>query len=110
MAKLISDLKKGDRVLLTYGEQNGDMADAGTFERYMAMKDRSSFKPWEAIVKANPRGKQPTVVFLEVHGWENDLGDTYAHKIMAFWNGTGWEKIEHTPKQIEMKKLEASMF
>jgi hypothetical protein len=30
------------------------------------------------------RGKEPTVVFLEVHGWENDLGDTYAHQIIGW--------------------------
>ena len=108
--KLISDLQKEDKVLLNYGDQNGDLAEVSSFEKYLSMKDRSSFKPWTGIVKAKPRGKQPTVVFLEVTGWEKDLGDTYAHKIMAVWNGTDWEKIEHTPKQLEMREMEKAMF
>jgi len=113
MYKLISDLKKGDKVLLNYGEQFGDLATCGTFENFMRLDfSNSSFKPWTAIVMSNPRGKNPTIVFLEVHGWETDLGDTYAHKIIGWWNeenGT-WEPIKHTDKQKECEKLEMDFF
>jgi hypothetical protein len=52
------------------------------------------------------RGKEPTVVYLEVHGWENDLGDTYAHQIIGWLDpvsGT-YEPIEHTPKQKQLEQ------
>ena len=113
MFKKISDLKKGDKVILNYGDQNGDFATCGDFKGLMiAMLNASSFHAWEAIVMSKPRGKNPTIVFLEVHGWENDLGDTYAHKIIGWWSDmTGkWEPIEHTEKQKEMEKLEMEMF
>ena len=109
MFKKISDLKKGDKVILNYGDQNGDIASCGTFSRLIRlMLTAPSFHPWEAIVKSNPRGKNPTVVFLEVHGWGKDLGDTYAHKIVGWFDETSgmWEPIEHTEKQKEMEKLE----
>ena len=112
MFKKIVDLKKGDKVLLNYGEQNGDLATCGTFDKFIQLDfNGSSFKAWDAIVMAKPRGKDPTIVFLEVHGWENDLGDTYAHKIIGWFNtesGT-WEPIEHTAKQKKMAVMEREM-
>ena len=100
--KKICDLQKGDRVLLNYGEQNADLVECGTFDRYISLLLKSSFKAWEATVMAKPRGKEPIVVFLKVHGWEEDVGDTYAHKIIGWLDpasGT-FEPIEHTPKQM----------
>jgi hypothetical protein len=104
--KLISELKKGDLVLLSYGEQNGDMADCGTFNKWCQLLLCSSFKAWEAVVMEKPRGKNPTTVFLEVHGWEKDLGSVYAHQIIGWHDEpTGFfEPIEHTPKQLELKE------
>lgn len=110
--KLISELQKGDEVLLNYGDQNGDLATCGTFERWLRLDfNNASYKSWTGIVKSKPRGKNPTVVFLEVHGWETDLGDTYAHKIIG-WKGEDgfWHPIVHTDKQKEMEKLEQEMF
>lgn len=108
MFKKISDLQKGDKVLLNYGSQNGDLATCRNFDTFIKLQfNGASFKPWDAVVMAKPRGKNPTVVFLEVHGWENDLGDTYAHQIIGWWNdesGT-WEPIEHTEKQKQMEKM-----
>jgi hypothetical protein len=113
MFKKICDLNKGDRVILNYGDQNGDIATCGDFKGLMrAMLTAPSFHPWEAIVMSKPRGKNPTVVFLEVHGWEKDLGDTYAHKIVGWFNAESgtWEPIEHTPKQKECEEMERTMF
>ena len=113
MFKKISDLNKGDKVLLNYGEQNGDIATCGTFQKArLLMFTGSSFKPWEAEVLSKPRGKNPTVVFLKVFGWETDLGDTYAHQIIGWFNNESgtWEPIEHTEKQKEMERMVSEMF
>ena len=110
MYKRIVDLKKGDRVILNYGDQNGDIATCNDFKGLMhAILFAPSFHAWEAEVMSKPRGKNPTIVFLKVFGWETDMGDTYAHKIVGWFNeNTGtWEPIEHTSKQKEMEKLEA---
>jgi len=109
--KKISDLKKGDKVILNYGDQNGNLASCGTFTRMVQLMLTSpSFHPWEAVLASNPRGKNPTIVFLEVHGFETELGDTYAHKIIGWWDGSLWQPIEHTPKQKEAEKLEMEFF
>jgi hypothetical protein len=103
--KKICDLKKGDRVLLNYGDQNGDLATCHTFDNWLRMLIRSSFKAWEAEVMERP-SKDPTVVFLKVFGWETDLGDTYAHQIIGWLDpvsGT-FEPIEHTPHQQAMEQ------
>lgn len=96
--KKISDLQKGDRVLLNYGEQDGDMAECGTFERYIRLLLKSSFKAWEGTVVSKPRGKDPSVVNLRVYGWAEDLGDVYAHQIIGWLDPTSgtFEPIEHT--------------
>ncbi len=112
MYKKISDLKKNDKVLLNYGEQNGDLATCGTFERAMRlMFSNSSFKPWEAVIAEKPRGKNPTTVFAEVRGWETELGSVYSHQVIGWWNEVSgvWEPIEHTEKQKEMEKMVAEM-
>lgn len=112
MTKKICELKKGDKVLLSYGEQKGDIVTCGTYEKWVLLHyTGASYKAWEATVRGTPRGKNPTVVFLEVHGFENDLGDVYAHQIIGYWDESvnNWQKIEHTPKQIEMKKMVESM-
>jgi hypothetical protein len=103
MYKKISDLKKGDRVLLNYGEQNGDIATCGTFNRWTSLLLTSSFKAWEGVVMEKPRGKNPTTIFLEVHGWEKDLGSVYAHQVIGWYdeNSGFFEPIEHTTKQKE---------
>jgi len=109
--KKIVDLKKGDRVLLSYGEQNGDIASCGTFDRFIQLDfNGSSFKAWEAEVLSNPRGKDPTVVNLLVHGFGEDMGDTYAHSIIGWMSEIGtWEPIEHTAKQKKMAVMERAM-
>jgi hypothetical protein len=105
----ISELVKGDHVMLNYGVQNGDIATCGDWNRYCRLILTSSFQPWEAEVVSKPRGKDPTVVFLLVHGFGEDIGDVYAHDIMAVQRNGEWVKIEHTPKQLELKKLVNSM-
>ena len=113
MYKKISDLNKGDKVILNYGDQNGDLVTCGDFRNLMRfMLTSPSFHPWEAVVAGKPRGKNPTIVFLEVHGWETELGDTYAHKIIGWFDEKSgmWEPIEHTEKQKECEKMEMEMF
>ena len=103
--KKVAELQKGDRVLLNYGEQNGDLAECGTFDRYIRLLLTSSFKAWEGTVWTKPRGKDPTIVCLKVHGWSDDIGDTYAHKIIGWLDpasGT-FEPIEHTARQKAME-------
>jgi len=100
----ISELTKGQRVLLNYGSQNGDIVTCGDFDRYCRLILTSSFNPWEADVISKPRGKDPSVVFLKVYGWETDMGDTYAHNIMAAQVDGEWVKIEHTPKQKQLEE------
>jgi hypothetical protein len=103
--KKISDLKKGDRILLGYGEQNGDIVSCDTFNKWCRFLLCSSYKAWEGIVESNPRGKDPSVVFLRIFGFEEDLGDTYAFHIIGVQDpATGFfEPIEHTEKQMQLK-------
>ena len=102
--KTTNDLKQGDKVLLSYGEQNGDIADCGTFARWLQLDfNNSSFKAWEAIVMDNKKGNTR---LLEVHGWENDLGSVYSHQIIGWFDesqGT-WQPIQHTPAQLKLKE------
>lgn len=107
----IVDLVKGQRVLLNYGEQNGDMATCRTYERFVQLrKNGASYKSWEAEVVSKPRGKDPKVVCLKVFGFGEDIGDVYAHQIMAAavadQFGTMWVPIEHSKGQ---KDLEAQV-
>jgi hypothetical protein len=110
--KKICDLNRGERVLLNYGDQNGDIATCHTFDRYIRLLLTSSFKAWEATVMMKPRGKDPIVVYLKVHGWAEDLGDTYAHQIIGWFDDTSgtFEPIEHTAKQKQMEATAAAMF
>ena len=106
----INELVKNDRVILNYGSQNGDMATCGSFDRWQALQaNGASFKAWEADVVAKPRGKQPTVVFLKVYGFGTDMGDTYAHNIMAVKRDGAWVPITLEPKQLEMKAMVEAM-
>lgn len=108
--KTTNDLKMGDRVLLSYGEQNGDIADCGTFEQWLRLDfSNSSLKAWEAIVKDNKKGNTRV---LEVHGWEIDLGSVYSHQIIGWFDeseGT-WQPIKHTPAQLKLKEQIKTMF
>jgi hypothetical protein len=109
--KKICDLKKGDRVLLNYGEQNGDIATCGTFEKYIRLLLTSSFKAWEGTVFEKPKGKEPIAVCLKVHGFAEDIGDTYSHQIIGWLDPTSgtYEPIEHTPKQKQMEATVKAM-
>ena len=111
--KKVNELKKGDEVLLNYGDQNGGLAECDSFQRTIELDfNNSSYNPWTGIVMSKPKGKEPTVVFLKVTGWETDLGDTYAHKIIGWKNPESgcWDPIEHTSKQLNCKKLEKELF
>jgi hypothetical protein len=101
----ISELKKGDRVLLNYGDQKGILTECGSFDNYIRLLTTSSFSPWQATVWTKPRGKDPTIVCLKVYGWEEDIGDTYAHKIIGWLDPVtqSFKPIEHTEKQKQME-------
>lgn len=107
MPKKTSDLKKGDKVLLSYGDQNGDIASADTFKKTIALEfTGASYTPWWGEVMEKPRGKNPKRVMLMVHGFETEGGDVWAHQVIGWMNDeTGtWEPIEHTDIQNKFKE------
>ena len=106
----VCDLKKGDRVLLNYGEKDGDLAQCSKLSMALTLKEAGLYTPWEADVMAKPRGKSPIRVFLQVFGWEADIGDTYAHKILAAKVNGEWVELEHTDKEREIEKMERTVF
>ncbi len=103
-----NELKKGTRVLLNYGEQNGDMATCGTWKRYsMLQVTGASFVAWEALLMDNGRGNTR---FCEVYGWNTDLGSVYSHQIMAYMDeDVAWVPVEHTQAQLKLKEQVAAM-
>ena len=111
VSKKVGNLKKGDRVILAYGDQNGDLAGCRDFNKLIQhIFNNSSYHAWEAEV-VSFRGKDPTIVCLNVFGWETEIGDTYAHEIIGWMepsSGT-WQPIEHTKKQLDMLKTVQSM-
>lgn len=120
MFKKVAELKKGDRVILAYGDQGGDMARCDSFDKLIGhIFHNSSYHPWQADVAANPRGKDPTVLMLHVpdvidgqpNAFGDDIGDTYAHEIIGWMdkNSGTWQPIEHTKKQLDMRKLVADL-
>ena len=102
----INELVKNDRVLLSYGAQNGDIVNCANLNKALSIP---SYSPWEADVVSKPRGKQPTIVCLKVYGYDTEIGDTYAHKILAVKRDGEWVPIELEPKQMEMKALVEGM-
>jgi hypothetical protein len=105
MTKRTADLKAGDRVILAYGEQRGELTRCDSFEKFiMHIFHGSSYKAWEAEVVDPANDLDPTIVCLAVFGWETEIGDTYAHEIIGWKDKDGfWQPIEHTPEQIEMR-------
>jgi len=102
MTKKTNDLKKGDRVLLANGEQFGDLANCGTYERYLKMKNTTSFKPWEAVIADNKKGNTRIAT---VEGFFTETGSIYSHEIMAWKDENGdWQPIEHTKEQLQLER------
>jgi hypothetical protein len=104
MTKTTNDLKKGDRVLLNYGIQNGELTTCDTFEKWLSLDfNNSSYKSWEARVMDNKKGNTR---FLEVHGWEKDLGSVYSHQIIGWFDTSSgtWQPITHTEAQLKLKQ------
>jgi len=104
MEKTTNDLKKGDRVLLAYGEQNGDLASCGTFIRWLQLDfNNSSYKSWEGTIADNRHGN---IRMVDVRGWETEIGSVYAHDIIAWFDDTQgtWQPIKHTEKQLQLNE------
>lgn len=97
-----NDLKKGARVLLGYGDKDGDLAGCHDLNTALMMQSQGRYNPWEAVVFDNKKGNTRD---CEVHGFETEIGSVYAHDILAFWNGSKWEPIEHTPAQLKLKAM-----
>ena len=106
--KTVDDLPKGTRVLLSYGEQNGDLAECDNFDRWLKLQLSSSYKAWEAELMDNKKG---TIRLMKVFGWETEVGDTYSHKVIAYKGKDGFfHPVKLTAKQEEIKRLEKDIF
>lgn len=68
-----NDLKKGARVQLRNG--------------------------WSATVMDNGRGNTRV---CEVEGFCTEMGSVYSHDIAYALTGNGWERVEHTDKQLKL--------
>ena len=101
--RTIKSLKKGERLLLAYGEQNGDLATCNDYVTWAKLDfTNSSFKPWEAdFIERESEG----IIFANVFGFEEEMGTVYAHDVIAVKNSEGaWERIAHTKKELELKE------
>lgn len=106
--KHADELPKGTRVLLSYGAQDGDLAQCDDYDRVMQFfsleRNSGAYMPWEAELLDNKKG---TIRNMRVFGWEDEIGDTYAHKIVAYKDDNGkWQPVLLSDKQKEMKELE----
>ena len=103
----VDDLPKGTRVLLSYGEQNGDLAQCDSFDKWLKLQFSSSYKAWEAELMDNKKG---TIRSMKVFGWAEETGDTYSHKVIAYQGREGFFfPVKLTTKQKEAKKLEEGL-
>lgn len=79
-----NDLKKGDRVLLSYGDSSG---------------------PWQAEVADNKKGN---IRLLKVFGAYTEYGSVYAHDIVAVQveidGQKAWHRLDKTPQQSKLRK------
>jgi hypothetical protein len=87
--KTTKDLKKGMRVMLSRSASMGELPR------------------WQGTVMDN-RSKANTC-FLEVEGWETEMGSVYSHDVEAVLIDGKWKQIEHTPKQLALKEKVKAM-
>lgn len=101
--RTIKSLKKGERLLLAYGEQKGELATCNDFVTWAKLDfTNSSFQPWEAEFE---NVEEEGIIFAKVFGFEEEYGTVYAHDVIAVKNAEGnWERIEHTDKELELKE------
>jgi hypothetical protein len=106
--KFVDDLPKGTHVLLSYGEQKGDLVSCDSFEKWLMLDfNASSYKAWEADLMDNKKG---TIRFMNVFGWETELGDTYSHKVIAYMGKDGfWHPTKLSKEQEKCKELERGL-
>lgn len=104
MTKKTAELKKGTRVLLAYGEQNGELATCNDYVSWVKLDfTKSSFKPWEADLLDNVKGG---IRFAKVYGWEEEMGSVYSFDIICWKDAKGnWNRVEHTPKELKSREL-----
>lgn len=96
-------LKKGDRVLLAYGEQNGDLAGCDNFKRWLNMDfHNSTYKAWEAVLQERPN--LDGTVIAEVEGFETEIGSIYNHDIIAVLRDGCWDPVNHTEAEIDLRE------
>lgn len=98
-----SQLKKGDRVLLSYGEQNGDLAQCRLFARAVLLDFKgSSYKPWQAVLEE--KLKKDGTVFATVEGFETEMGSVYNHDILGVMVDGTWEPVEHNQSDLDLQE------
>lgn len=56
---------------------------------------------WYGTMADNMKGNTRMV---DVEGFEREIGSVYAHDIILVDNNGKWEYVEHTQKQLDMKK------
>lgn len=84
-----NDVKKGTRVMLSFSASMGETPR------------------WQGTMMDNMRGNTRVV---DVEGWEHEMGSVYAYDIEFAQVDGKWVKLEHTEKQLELKKLVNAMW
>lgn len=112
-----NELKNGTRVLLSYGDFEGDIARCDNLQIAIMRKKLGKYNPWTAVINDNKRGN---IRFCNVFGWETELGSVYSHDIIAYeakvedddgaeryvcdnQRNSVWRPVEHTPSQIRLR-------
>ena len=71
----------------------------------MKIKSVQLGAPVTGIMMDNMRGNTRVV---DVKGTEvgmfDEMGSVYSHDIVLVKNGKDWERVEHTPSQLKLKK------
>jgi hypothetical protein len=113
--KFVDDLLKGTEVLLAYGEQNGDLARCNDYAEAVGFfLTKGSYQPWRAVLlddfSERAEDENGTIRLMRVYGWEEEIGDTYAHEVVAYKDEKGfWQKVNLSVKQNETRKLVESI-
>jgi len=63
---------------------------------------------WYATLEDNLKGNTR---YAKVEGYVTEIGSIYSHDIVEYLDNNGtWQKVEHTDKQKNLKKLVNSIF
>ena len=57
---------------------------------------------WEAVICDNRKG---STRMAKVEGVVTEIGSVYAHDIVAYWSGSTFEPVTHTPNQLRLREF-----